>query len=147
MAREYAGGYPAIAGCESNGDGWAVVQSNLNSVTADGVAEANPVTLVAAGRPVTLLAVIPLRVGVNPATKKRHYRLEVYDGDGVDRQSFGHWRIVGAEGTAGATGYAYRGEVGKRIESGKRGTNGLRVQPRGYADGGHVRFLILFQEG
>lgn len=146
MAREYAGPYPAIAGCESNGDGWAIIASNPAS-QADGVLVLNQVTLVPAGTAVTLISMTLLRVGVHPATKNRHFRVELYDGDGVDRETFGHYRATAEIGIAGATGYAYAGAVGRYLEKNKRGTNGLQVWCRGYADGGHVRVLVRFRQG
>lgn len=147
MSREYAGGVPAISGCESNGDGWAIISSDPGGALGDGVLNVNQVELVPVGVSALLISITPLRVGVNPVTKKRHFRVEVYDGDGIDRESFCHWRAIANSGTAGATGYAYRSEVGHPVWINRRGLNGLQVWCRGYADGGHVRALVKYRRG
>jgi hypothetical protein len=146
-----SGSAPTRVGAELSRREYVVLRSNPGGTPADGTANGNTVTLVATGKRVTLRTITILEVNANPATGNRHFRMAVYDGDGVDRGTFGGFRPFGGEGIPGggtlAEAYQYDGEAGETIEIDRTGANGLQVQLTGYANGGHFAVLIGYSPG
>jgi hypothetical protein len=142
----WSGNPVTYTNAESGASEWAIVRSNPAGAPADGTVSVNTITIAPAGTFISLDRIVIMRVGVNGGTFKHHWRIVLLDGDGVDRETFGHFRIGGGEGTAGVTGFAYDTPEGALIEIGRQGTNGLQLILTGYADGGHVTAMVMFRK-
>lgn len=141
------GAAPTLIGTNFSYENYCIISTNPDGSLAPGVANVNRVTLAPAGRPVMLHSILQLsETDDGTAALNRHYRGFLFDGDGVDRETFGYSKTLGGGHFGGAAGaYAYEHPAGNLYHYGVKGNNGLQVALQSFINGGHFACVVMYQ--